>query len=139
MQNKEKKNVKRSAVIPVAHAYGGVCYVTENAELLVNIKQIDIWIEKGRLKTLERTSFVVDQYSKIIYGDCTNAKYLPGNIQIIEQLEPPILSDPEYGLVWNDSHTQILRNKEGCAIYRYSTYNPSSKWEPTGEIDYFLK
>jgi hypothetical protein len=139
MIEEQKKNLKRSAVQVVFHKYGGIYHVTENGEILINIKQVDIWMDNGRVQTFERKSFIVDNYDKIIYKDYDKMKYLPGNIEIIEQLEPPIPHDPEYGLQWNEDHTQVLRDKESNVVYKYPIYNPSSEWKQVGNIDYFLK
>lgn len=138
MISEQKREVKRGAVHITGHPQGGVYYVNELGELLVRLEQVDVWGENGRMKKLVRQSMIAGDPIAMIQREYWKNQQLPGNIRIIEQLEPPIPDEPEECLYWNEDHSEIQRDKDGYAIYRYQTYCPTEKWEANGEIDQII-
>jgi hypothetical protein len=135
IEEQKKKKVNRGIVHVVAHSYQGVYYINPTGNLSVNIQQIDIWKGEKGLKKLVREVSLSEDIEQMLFNDYKNGQGLPGNICIIEQLQPVIKDSPEEHLYWNEEKTMVHRDNAGNAIYRYQTYCPNEPYQLTKEID----
>ena len=127
------KKITRGAVLVAGHKYGGCYWITALGEAMVKIEQNEVIVENKKFSTLLREAVITGDIGDAFNIEYYKGKQLPGNIHIVEQLEPPIPEEPEELLMWKDD--KVVRDPEGNAVWRYTYYTPSEIWDKSGDID----
>lgn len=131
------KKITRGAVLVKAHEHGGCYWITPLGEAMVKIEQNEIVVENKKFSRIFREAMITGNVEDAFAIQYYKGMILPGNIHILEQLEPPIPDEPEECLYWL-TEDRIARDEAGNAIYRYSYYAPGEVWNKSGEIDSLL-
>lgn len=130
---KKERKINRGVVHIVTNSQGSTLEVIEGGEFLLRLQQIEMWLEDSKMHTNTKESVITGKAKKILaMGNDDN--HVPGNIRIIEQLEPPIPEDTEACIYYNEQD-EIMRDDRGNVVYRYLLYISDEEYEPHKEID----
>ncbi len=120
--------INRGKVHIIENEQGKLSALTDEGKVRISIRQIEVHNVDGYLKTVTKEHYM-DCPTEILGYKLRKGETLPGNIHIIQQIEPYNEDDHMEALLWKD---------EGKAIYEVKWYSEQEEYQPSMEFDKFL-
>jgi hypothetical protein len=127
--------INRGKVHIIENEQGKLSSLTDEGKVRISIRQIELHMVEGRGKTVVKEHYM-DCPIDLLRYTLRKGHTLPGNIHIIQQLEPYNEDDHMEALLWKDG--KVVRTEDNKAIYEIKWYSEQEEWQPTAEIDKLL-
>lgn len=129
------KVIRRGKVHVVENEQGKIFSITEDSKVKVNIRQLELHVVDSIAKKVIKEHYM-ECPMEFMGFRVKKGTIVPGNIHIVQQVEPYNEDDLLDGLLWKDN--QVVKTELGQPIYEIRWYDEQEKFEPELEIDRLL-
>lgn len=129
------KVIRRGRVHIIPNQDNKLSSITAEGKVKIDIRQIELHIENEYGKKVVKEHYLEAPVEILAYKIKKNS-LLPGNIHVVQQVEPYNEDDHLEALLWQDG--RVVRTVDGEPVYEVKWYAEQENYEPEKEIDRIL-